>query len=233
MTYTLMANRSAADPTVAGPRFRPLARTLLVSVVLPLIAVQLLLRRDVAPVPALAIAAIFPFAEAVLGLVRARRADPIALLSLIVIVVGIATSGLTGNPAFAVAKESLFTTVFGLVFLGSLFTSRPLIFQLGKQYSGGTDPAALAAWDARWEHPLFRRVVRLMTAVWGSALLIEAALRIVAAFTLPVAISTIISPLLGFGTLIVLFVWTGWYAKAARRRAEAALKERDAVTAKR
>ena len=217
-----MTNTLAEPMMTPGPRLRPLARTLVVSVVLPLIAVQALLRGGVAPVPALAIAAIFPFAEAVLGLVRARRPDPIAMLSLIVIVAGIATSGLTGNPAFAVAKESLFTIVFGLVFLGSLLTSRPLIFQLGKQYSTGGDPTALAAWDARWEYPLFRRVIRLMTAVWGCALLIEAALRIVAAFSLPVATSTIVSPLLGFGTLIGLFVWTSAYGRAVRRRVEAA-----------
>src|ERR1700737_4113529 len=112
------------------PRFGSLYRSLIVSVALPLIAAQVLLRRGVPAVEALAIAAIFPFAQTVIGLVRARRIDPIAALSLIALVVGLATSGLTGNAAFAVAKESLFTLVFGLVFLGSLLTARPLIFQL-------------------------------------------------------------------------------------------------------
>jgi hypothetical protein len=210
-----------AERPVSGPRFRPLLRTLIVSVALPLIAVQLLLRRDVPPVEALAIAAIFPLAEALLGLVRARRADPIAMLSLLAILLGLATSGLTNNPAFAVAKESLFTTVFGLLFLGSLLTSRPLIFRLGRQYSTGGDPAEIAAWDARWEHPLFRRTIRIMTAVWGCALLFEALVRIVVAFALPVATSTIVSPAVAVGVLTGLFVWTGAYGRAVRRRATA------------
>jgi hypothetical protein len=207
-----------ADRPAGTPRFRPLLRTLVISVVLPLIAVQVLLRRDVPAVEALAIAAVFPFAEALLGLVRTRRADPIAILSLVAIVIGLVTSALTGNAAFAVAKESLFTTVFGLLFLGSLMTSRPLIFRLGRQYSTGNDPAEIAAWDARWERPLFRRTIRIITAVWGCALLLEAAVRVVAAFALPVATSTIVSPVLQVVALGGLFVWTSAYAKAVRRR---------------
>lgn len=208
----------SADVSPPMPRFGALYRSLIVSVALPLIVVQVLLRRGVPAVEALAIAAIFPFADTVIGLVRARRIDPIAALSLIALVAGLATSGLSGNPAFAVAKDSLFTTVFGLVFLGSLLASRPLIFQLGRQYATGDDPAAIAAWDARWERPLFRRTIRIMTAVWGCALLVEAVLRIVAAFALPVATSTIVSHVLQIGIVGGLFVWTSAYAKAVRRR---------------
>jgi hypothetical protein len=211
-----------ADHPTPVPQFRSLYRSLLVSVVLPLAAVQLLLHRGVPAVQALAIAAIFPFGDTVVRLVRTRRADPIAVLSLTAIVVGLATSGLSGNPGFAVAKESLFTTVFGLVFLGSLLTPRPLIFRLGRQYSTGGDPAAIAAWDARWERPLFRSTIRFMTVVWGCALLIEAALRIVAAFTLPVVTSTILSVVLQIGILGGLFVWSAAYARAVRRRYAAA-----------
>ena len=210
-----------ADRNPPMPRFGSLYRSLIVSVALPLIVVQVLLRRGVPPVEALAVAAIFPFADTVLGLVRARRVDPIAVLSLIALVAGLATSGLSGNAAFAVAKDSLFTTVFGLVFLGSLLTPRPLIFQLGRQYSTGSDPAAMAAWDARWERPLFRRTIRIMTAVWGCALLFEAVLRIVAAFALPVTASTIVSPALQVSIVGGLFLWTSAYAKAVRRRAAA------------
>ena len=144
------------------------------------------------------------------------------MLSLIAIIAGVATSGLTNNPAFAVAKESLFTAVFGLVFLGSLLRARPLIFQLARQYSTGDDPAAIAAWDALWERPPFRRTIRIMTAVWGCALLLEAGLRVVVAFALPVATSTIVSPALGVGVVVALFAWTGAYGRAARRGAAAA-----------
>jgi len=207
-----------SSPDHFTPRFGPLYRSLIVSVALPLIAVQVLLRTGTPAVTALAIAAIFPFGDALATLVRKRRFDPIAILSLVAIVVGIGTSGITGNVGFAVAKDSLFTLVFGLIFLGSLAAPRPMIFVLGKQFATGGDPAAAAAWDARWSLPGFRRTVRLITVVWGCGLLLEAVLRVVAAFSLPVTTSTIVSPVLQVVTFAALILWTTNYTRAVRRR---------------
>ncbi len=207
-----------ADVNTVRPRFGGLYRSLIINVGIPFVVVQVLLHRGVPAVTALAISAIFPFADALMGIVRARRFDPIAVLSLLAIVIGIGTSGMSGNPAFAVAKESLFTGVFGVVFLGSLWAKRPMIFTLGKQFSTGGDPAAAAAWDARWETPDFRRVVRRLTAAWGGAFLLEALLRVIVAFTLPVGVSTVASPLLGVTVILGLVLWTTTCVRAIRRR---------------
>ena len=212
----------SAEPRAVRPRFGGLVRSLVVSVVIPLIIVQVLLRRGTPPVTAFAIAAVFPFAEAVLGLIRKRQFDLVAVLSLVAIVAGIGTAGLSGNPAFAVAKESVFTFVFGCVFLGSLLARRPLIFTLGRQYAAAEDPAEAAAWEERWEIPGFRRVVRLLTAVWGGGLLVEAFLRVIIAFTIPVIVSSILSPVLGVGVILGLIGWTLWYVRRVQRRAAAA-----------
>jgi hypothetical protein len=207
-----------SSPDHFAPRFGSLYRSLIVSVALPLIAVQVLLRTGTPAVTALAIAAIFPFGDALVTLVRKRRFDPIAVLSLVAIVVGIGTSGITGNAGFAVAKDSLFTLVFGLIFLGSLAAPRPMIFVLGKQFATGGDPAAAEAWDARWSLPGFRQTVRLITVVWGCGLLLEAVLRVIAAFTLPVTTSTLVSPVLQVVTFAALIFWTTNYTRAVRRR---------------
>ena len=213
---------TSPDSAAFTPRFGGLYRSLAINVALPLIVVQVLLHRGVPAVTALAVAAIFPFADALVGLARKRRFDPLAVLSLIAIVGGLATSALSGNPAFAVAKESVFTFVFGIAFLASLGAKRPLIFQLGREFSTGGDPALMAMWDARWEIPGFRRVIRLITAVWGVGLLLEAFLRLIVAFTLPVAISTIVSPVLGIATIGGLIAWTLIYIRMIRRRVAAA-----------
>lgn len=212
--------QSSAEPLQA--RFGPLVRTLLVSVAAPLIVAQVLLRNGMPAVTALAVAAVFPFAEAVYGLVRARRFEPIAVLSLLAVVVGIGLAGVSGNAGFAVAKDSIFTAVFGLVFLGSLAAPRPMIFVLGKQYAGGDDPTVAATWDARWEIPGVRRTMRLITVVWGCGFLIEAGLRVVVAFSLPATTSTILSPVLAIVTFGILIVWTLRAVRLARARAAAA-----------
>lgn len=214
--------QSLSDPNAVKPRFAGLYRSLAINVGLPFVVVQVLLHRGTPAVTALAIAAVFPFVDSIVGIARQRRFDPIAVLSLLAILIGIGSSGLSGNPAFAVAKESLFTGVFGIVFLASLWAKRPMIFTLGKQFSTGGDPAAVAAWEARWEIPGFRRVIRRMTAVWGCGLLLEALARVVLAFALPVGISTVLSPLLGVAVIVGLIAWTTAYIRLVRRRLAAA-----------
>jgi hypothetical protein len=211
------------DERVAAPRFGGLFRSLAINVGVPFIAIQVLLNRGVSPVVALVLVAAVPFTVAVVEIARTRRADPLAVLALIAIVVGVATTGLTGNPAFALAKDSLFTGVTGIVFLASLFGRRPIIFSLGRQFTVGNDPAAQAAWEARWSNAGFRRVMRLMTAVWGGGLLLEAVLRVIAAFTLPAATASILSTVLQVVTVGGLIVWTSVYARIIRRRVAAAM----------
>jgi hypothetical protein len=208
------------DVPVSAPRarFGPLYRSLIVSIVVPLVVVQVLLHRDVPAVTALAVAAIFPFADALRELVQARRLALLPTLSLLAIVVGIGMSFLSGNAAFAVARESIITAIFGVVFLGSLATDKPLIYRFARQFSGdGADSAA--RWDGMWAIEGVRRTFRLMTLVWGVGLLVEAALRVVVAFMLPVATSTIVSPLLAAVAFGGLVAWTVAYTRIARRRA--------------
>lgn len=97
-----------------------------------------------------------------------------------------------------------------------------MIFSLGKQFATGGDPAAAAAWDTRLSDPGFMRTVRLITAVWGCGLLLEAVLRIIAAFTLPPTSSTMASPALQVVTFGALIVWTTRCARVVRARAAAA-----------
>jgi hypothetical protein len=199
--------------------FNGLYRTLGVSLVLPLIAIQVLLQRGVSPVIALALATVFPLAEMAFEALQTKRVGVIAIVSLAGIVTGLGLSFATGNAIFALLKDSVFTGVFGLLFLGSLATSRPLIYRLNLDLAGA-DPAAHAAAAAMWERPTARRVFRLMTVVWGAGLLCEAGARVVAAFTLPLATATAASPVISVVAIGGLVAWTVLYAR--ERRAAAA-----------
>jgi hypothetical protein len=198
--------------------FKSLYRTLGVSLVLPLIAIQVLLRHGVSPVIALAIAAVFPLGEMVYEAVHTKRVGVIAIVSLVGIVAGFGLSFATGNAVFALLKDSLFTAVFGLLFLGSLATPRPLIYRLSLDMAGA-DPAARAASEALWEKPAARRVFRLMTLVWALGLLLEAAARVVAAVTLPIATATAASPAIAIAVIGGILAWTVLYARARRAAA--------------
>jgi hypothetical protein len=205
----------------AAPRFAGLYRSLTINIVLPLIAAQWLLHQGRSPVVALGIAALFPLGDGLVSALR-RRLDMLSVASLATLVVGIALSFATDNAAFAIAEKSAFTGLFGIAFLVSLLLPRPLIFHLGRQFNTAGDPAAQAAWDANWSNPGFRRVIRVMTAVWGLGLLAEAALRIVVALTMTPAVAIVVSPLLAIGGIALLILWTRRYVARARRRAATA-----------
>jgi len=213
--------QEAKAPDHSAPRFGGLYRTLGVSLVIPLIVIQLLLHRGVSPVIALGAATVFPLGEMVYEAVSTKRIGLVAIVAFTGIVVGFGLSFATGNAIFALLKDSLFTTVFGLLFLGSLATPRPLIYRLNLDLAG-TNPAARAAAEALWERPAARQVFRLITAVWGLGLLLEAAARAVAAFTLPIATATALSPVIAIVVIGCILVWTVLYVRARRAAAAAA-----------
>ncbi|GAA4703570.1 hypothetical protein GCM10023215_48870 [Pseudonocardia yuanmonensis] len=75
---------------------------------------------------ALAWGALFPLAGVLLGIVRERRVDVLAALSLGAIAVSLAGGLLLHSATFLLVKESLVTRVIGLGFLGSVLARHPL-----------------------------------------------------------------------------------------------------------
>ena len=166
---------------------------------------------------ALAGATVFPLAEMAYEALHVKRIGLIAIVSLTGIVAGFGLSFATGNAIFALLKDSLFTAVFGVLFLGSLATSRPLIYRLNLDLAG--TEAARAANEALWERPEARRAFRLITIVWGAGLLFEAALRVVVALTLPIATATSLSPIIAVVVIGAILVWTVRYVRLRRAAA--------------
>ena len=212
---------SSAEPR-PGWDPRPLIRSVVINVALPLIAVQLLTRAGWSAVPALAVAALIPLGGAVLALARRRGVDVIGMLVLTSLIVGIVLALVTGNARFALAQGTIAPAIFGLACLASLATPKPLIFRMARSYSGA-DPAqsaaAAAAWDERWKVPRVRAAFFTLTLIWGAAFVVEAALRTVVLIALPPSTAAVVSyalDLLVFGGLIA-------FTLVRARRGEAAL----------
>ncbi len=209
---------------------RALAVNLCFTVVLPVIAVNVLQARGVGIVTALAISAVFPALETAATWIRVRYLDALGAISLTFIALGVGASLLSGDVHFALAKDSFFTGIFGLIFLGSLLGPRPLMFYISRTFNTGGDPGRKAMWSERWAFPRFRQVMRIMTTVWGVAFLSEAVVRIVLVYVVPVSAAIVVSPLLATAVLAALMLWTLRYAKMAERRALRARAELEAST---
>lgn len=203
-----------------GPRFGGLYRSLVISAVLPLVTVLALQHGLGMPlVPALAISSVFPLGQTVVTWVSEHHLAPLGAMMLVIIMIGIAGSLISGDVHFALLKESFATLVLSAFFLGSLLAPKPLVFFLGKQFSTGGDPEKAARWDGRWQESGFRAAMRTLTAVWGIGYLIDAIGRAVATYTLPPNVVVVLSPLSLIGISVLLVMWTIGYSRRYRRTA--------------
>jgi hypothetical protein len=117
-----------------------------------------------------------------------------------------------GGVTFLRLRERLVTAVIGLIFLGSAASGRPLMYQLARARVRTRASSEANAFDAMREHPIFRRVMMIMTLVWGTLLLAEAAISAGLIFVLSIRQYLIVSPILGWGTLSITTAWTYWFA---------------------
>ncbi|OZM77677.1 VC0807 family protein [Pseudonocardia sp. MH-G8] len=192
-------------PSGDAPRRRRAARTLLLGLAAPLVAYYVLRAAGVPDVVALALGAVPPAVSAVLTAVRERRVEPVAVLVLAAVVLGLAATAITGDPRELLVRHAWLSLPFGLWLLVSLRGSRPFCFAATRTLL----PHRAAALDELWTcDAAFRRAWRQITAVWAGGMLADTALRVLMASTLPVPVVPALDTALTVTTLLVLQVPT-------------------------
>lgn len=151
-------------------------------------------------------------------IVRNRRVDLVALVTLSVLVLSVVLGLLSDDPRTLVIREGWTAAlggVFGAWMLVSVFIGRPAQLTLGRtiaEVKRGAEGAD--AWVGRWDTDArFRRGLRINTAAWGAVLLAGAVLHIVLVYTLPIDLIALVTNVAWFGALAVLIVWHVWYLK--------------------
>ena len=141
-----------------------------------------------------------------------RKLELLPLFTLSMIACGTIVSLLTGNARLLLARESYITGVLGLWMIGTLYARRPFIFETTTRLM---PLAAAQAWERAWQNePKFRKIMRLMTVAWGVSFIVDAACRIIMAYTLPVDIV----PLLSIAQLVLMLIAVVQGSKAYGRR---------------
>lgn len=185
----------------------------------PLVAYSLLRAHGLSTVLALVLSGVFPAFGVLITSVRDRRLDAIGALVLIGIAVGTALGLLSDNARLVLLEGSVPTTVFGVVCLGSLWSSRPLIFRFAHEFIGEDTPKG-QDFARRWQYPGFRRVFRVMTLVWGGAYLTEAAARIIIVEATSASTALVISKVMPLAVASILVAWTILYIRRVKRKRE-------------
>lgn len=181
---------------------------------LPYVTYLVLHSRGVSTIGSLVAGAVFPIAFIVIHFVRQRRLDGFGLIILATIAGGIGLALLSGNARIYLVKESFLTGAFGVALLGSLWAPRPLMFYSGRKFATDGSPEGRAAFDSYWpKSATFRHSNRVMTVVWGLAFVAEAAIRVVAAYTLSTSTVVALSAVVPLVVLGLLMLWTFSYAR--------------------
>ncbi|NPT59531.1 VC0807 family protein [Paraburkholderia elongata] len=171
---------------------------------------------------ALIASAVPPIVWSLIELVRFRRVDALSVMVVAGIVLSVAAMALGGSPRMLLLRESLVSGAVGVVFLLSLPMRRPLIFYLARATVAREMEGGAARFEALWrERAALVSAMRFMTLVWGVGLTGETALRAWMALTWPIERFLVVSPFIGYGIYGALALWTLWYRKAMRSRAEA------------
>ena len=162
-----------------------------------------------------------PILWSMIEFARNRRLDAVSLL----VVSGIALSLLAmlggGGVRFLQLREKLVSAVIGLAFLGSALIGKPLIYELARASMRRKSAAEAEQFEALQVHAGFRRTMTVMTLVWGVGLLADVAVSVALLFVLSIREYLIVNPILGYGTMGALSLWSFLYGRRAKRRGEA------------
>lgn len=160
---------------------------------------------------ALILGSVVAAAPTLVSLLRGQRPQGLALLFTVLLLGGVAVSLIPGNERFLLAKESLLTGVTGVWFLASTRSARPLAYQFARPLVEGR-LSWPSGWEQLWEtSDRWRRMWRWSSVVWGIGTLLDAALRVVMAYSLRPDLVPALSLTLLLVTMVVLNVVTTIY----------------------
>jgi hypothetical protein len=204
-------------PTAAHAR---LATELTVNLVLPWLTYRIAAAHTT-EFAATAWSAAPPTLWSLLELARHRKIDALSILVLAGIALSMAALLFGGSPRMLLVRENLFTIPIGLAFLISLGMKRPLIYYAARAVMARQTDHDPAVFEARWQRPGILRGARTLSLVWGVGLVAQGLLLGWMAWTWKVETYLILSPIIGYGMLGALGLWSWRYGKTMGRNARA------------
>lgn len=145
------------------------------------------------------------------GLLRGGSIDVIALFAAEDVIVTSISALLAHTPMMTLAGRSLQNAILGAIFLASLALNRPLMLYISRQFVTGNKPTALLQFDQMASRKDAIHVYRVMTLVWALALFAKSTASFAIALTVTTDHFLLLSPLVNYGTDVLLVVWSFRY----------------------
>ncbi|KNB52575.1 VC0807 family protein [Streptomyces caatingaensis] len=186
-----MTTRLAAPPAErrgAPAVRRRLALQLVFELALPLGGFYGLQALGVGQWAALLVGSLLAVPWVVHGMIKRRRVEAMAVFTLVLMAVGALMTLVTGDARVLLIRDSWLFGLIGLWILGTLPTRRPFVLALSQAVvTARVGEEGRRTWLSQWDGDgVFRRRLRVLTAVWGLGFTLDAGVRVVLATTLPV-----------------------------------------------
>ena len=203
-------------PTVgeAGATFNPLhaARSIGISLFVNGVCPYILFRLLQPHYPAgsvmpLVFASIFPLLGLVIGHIRTRSVDFIAVIALFEISYNIATALAASNVHWAIILRSAEGYIVATVFLVLTLIGHPPIFYIARQFAVASNPAVREGFEAA--HAADKgQTFRIASLVWVVGILCQTSLNLTLAMTVSAANYLLIAQVVSITVNVVLITWS-------------------------
>lgn len=145
---------------------------------------------------------------------RHQSLDVLALFAAEDVIVTLAATLLARTPTALLIGRSSQNAILGLIFLGSLVVGRPLMLYIARQVATGNESAAIARFDQLALRDDVFQVYRFMTAIWAVVLFAKSVVSFAMALFLSTDHYLILSPLVTYGSDVLLILWSFRYGNA-------------------
>jgi hypothetical protein len=137
----------------------------------------------------LLLSAVLPGLSTVYQVLRSRHFDSLAIFMMAITVITALASLFSGSPRFLLAKDGWVTGISGIWLLATTKADPPVVFMFARPLLEGRVGPNGDSWSVLWDRlPGFRRIWRVASIIWGIATILDAVVRFVMAYTLPVKI---------------------------------------------
>ncbi|AJI25636.1 hypothetical protein H8R29_28085 (plasmid) [Priestia megaterium] len=191
---------------------------IIVSVLFNIILLYLIytvLKTHMTSIIALSLAACVPLVDTLYHLIKDKKLDMFSSFIFLGIVLSIVAAWIGGDERFILLRESYVTGIMGLVFLFSLLAPKPMIYYFAMRFT-----SKKSVITKRWEEEVsFRHFIRIMAAVWGIGLIIEALVKVVIVYEFPISKALVISPIVQYIIIAILIYWNIHFVKQRKQKA--------------
>jgi intracellular septation protein A len=154
---------------------------------------------------------------------RSRRIELFPGLAIPIIAIELVGTLITRNPAFYLASAAIENVLWGLVFLGSILISRPLIQIFAELLNPGLGSQEFLD-QLKLSPKVYRSTWQIITAAWGVVALSKAIILVFAQLWLPIETFLIVRTASGIPVMVLMLVlsyrFPEWYWERAMERSK-------------